>query len=79
MTFEVTTTLRRRFTLSQAELRKNQEEACRAIEEIEEPEVPELELPEPEIDEEAPEPIFTTDDTWIERTKKLIARRKYVD
>jgi len=44
---------------------------------ISQPEMPELELPEPEIDEEAPEPIFTTDDDWLTQTKKLIARRAY--
>ena len=38
--------------------------------------VPDLKLPEPEITEVAPEPLFTTNDDFTEATRKLIEYRK---
>ena len=40
--------------------------------------IPELEIPEPEIEYEAPEPIFSTEYSWTEATKKLKDRRALI-
>jgi hypothetical protein len=52
-----------------------QDDAYRELRHVEAP-VPEE--PEPEIDVEAPEPIFTTDDDYAIATKKLIDRKNLI-
>lgn len=47
-----------------------------AAEELEQ-DLPQLELPEAEIDVEAPNPLFTTDDDFSDATPKLMQRKKY--
>ena len=44
---------------------------------IEPIEPPEFQAPEPEIETEPPEPIFTTGDDWKRATQKLIRYRNY--
>jgi hypothetical protein len=42
--------------------------------------LPELDVPEPEIDEERlPEPLFKTDDDFVTATRKLIADKALED
>jgi hypothetical protein len=47
----------------------------RAMEVLSEVEPPDIELPDPVIDEDPPDPLFTTDDDFATATRKLIARK----
>jgi len=62
-------------TVSLAELR----ERLRALDRLADLEPPAIELPEPEIHEMAPEPLFTTTDDFVTATRKLKARKALDD